>query len=100
MAAISLRLPSNLDHRLGEEARLCGQSRSELIRDALEQLLRRRQQERFMAGLVAAATALASDASARAECLEVAAEFLAADNAAMAAHDAAAMEPDPQHWWR
>jgi len=66
MAAFSLLLPGDLERRLGEEARHCGQPRSELIREALEELLRRREQERFMAGLVAAAEALASDASARA----------------------------------
>jgi predicted transcriptional regulator len=61
MAAFSLRLPHELERRLGEEARHCGQPRSELIREALEELLRRREQERFMAGLVAAAEALASE---------------------------------------
>jgi len=84
MAAFSLRLPEGLERRLGEEARHCGQSRSELIREALEELLRRREQERFMAGLVAAAEVLASDASARAESLDLAADFLPADSEALA----------------
>ena len=105
MAAFSLRLPHELERRLGEEARHCGQPRSELIREALEELLRRREQERFMAGLVAAAEALASDASARAESLDVAAVFLSADSEALALAEEAASQdqpaqPAPQPWWR
>ena len=105
MAAFSLRLPESLERRLGEEARHCGQPRSELIREALEELLRRREQERFMAGLVAAAEALASDASARAEGLEVAADFLPTDSEALALAEGAVSQgqpaqPTPQQWWR
>jgi predicted transcriptional regulator len=105
MAAFSLRLPEGLERRLGEEARHCGQPRSELIREALEELLRRREQERFMAGLVAAAEALASDTSARAESLDVAADFLPADSEALALAEVAASQDHPeqptsQPWWR
>jgi predicted transcriptional regulator len=105
MPAFSLRLPQDLERRLGEEARHCGQPRSELIREALEELLRRREQQRFMAGLVAAAEALASDASGRAEILGVAADFLPADGEALAlAEETTSLEltgqPSPQPWWR
>ena len=105
MAALSLRLPHELERRLGEEARHCGQPRSELIREALEELLRRREQERLVAGLVAAAEALASDASARAESLDVAADFLPADSEALALAEQAdsqerSGQPMPQQWWR
>jgi len=105
MAAFSLRLPEELESRLGEEARHCGQPRSELIREALEKLLRRREQERFMAGLVAAAEALASDTSARAESLDLAADFLPADSEALALAEVAVSQgqpaqPTPQPWWR
>ena len=105
MPAFSLRLPHDLERRLGEEARHCGQARSELIREALEELLRRREQQRFMAGLVAAAEALASDASARAESLDVAADFLPADCEALALAEGTTSrelsgQPSPQPWWR
>ena len=105
MAAFSLRLPDDLERRLGEEARQCGRPRSELIREALEELLRRREQERFMAGLVAAAEALASDASARVESLDLAADFLPTDSEALALAEVAASQdqpaqPAPQQWWR
>lgn len=105
MGAFSSRLPEELERRLGEEARQCGQPRSELIRQALEQLLRRREQERFMAGLVAAADALASNASARAELLDLAADCLPADREALALAEGAAAQHTPeqqtaQAWWR
>lgn len=105
MAAFSLRLPESLERRLSEEARHCGQPRSELIREALEELLRRREQERFLAGLVAAAEALASDTSARAESLDVAADFLPADSEALALAEVAVSQghpeqPTSQPWWR
>jgi predicted DNA-binding protein len=105
MAAFSLRLPHELERRLGEEARHCGQPRSELIREALEQLLRRREQERFMAGLVAAAEVLAGDASAHTESLDLSADFLTADSEALALAEEAASQdqpgqPRPQQWWR
>ncbi|MBM5797805.1 MAG: ribbon-helix-helix protein, CopG family [Cyanobacteria bacterium K_Offshore_0m_m2_072] len=92
-AAFSLRLPQELERRLGEEARHCGRPRSELIREALEQLLRSREQERLMARLVAAAEALASDPSTRAESLAVAADFLNADNEALALAEGGADAP-------
>ena len=105
MGAFSLRLPHELGRRLGEESRHCGQPRSELIREALEELLRRREQERLVAGLVAAAEALASDASARAKSLHVAADFLPTEGDALAlAEQADSQErngqPMPQQWWR
>ncbi|TVS05769.1 MAG: ribbon-helix-helix protein, CopG family [Cyanobium sp. PLM2.Bin73] len=105
MAAFSLRLPHDLERRLGEEARHCGQPRSELIREALEQLLRRREQERLMAGLVAAAEVLGRDASARAESLDVAADFLPADSETLALAEGISatdrlVQPRPQEWWR
>jgi predicted DNA-binding protein len=105
MPAFSVRLPGDLERRLGEEARHCGQPRSELIREALEELLRRREQERLVARLTAAAEALASDTSARAESLDVAADFLPGDCEALAlAEEAASQErtgqPSPQPWWR
>ncbi len=105
MPAFSLRLPHDLERRLGEEARHCGQPRSELIREALEELLRRRERERLVARLTAAAEALVSDPAARAESLDVAADFLPADSEALAlAEETASPErtgqPSPQAWWR
>ena len=66
MGALSLRLPEDLERQLSSEAQLSGQPRSQLIREALEALLKQRQRQRTEAALVAAAQALALDPSARA----------------------------------
>jgi metal-responsive CopG/Arc/MetJ family transcriptional regulator len=104
MGAVSLRLPEDLDRKLSREVRLTGQPRSQLIREALESLLSRRERERLEAAMVAAAEALASDPAARAEALAVAADFLPAENEALeraetdAGNGGADAEDGP--WWR
>ena len=104
MGALSLRLPEDLDRQLSHEAELCGQPRSQLIREALEALLLQRQRQRLEAALVAAAKALATNPAARAEALAVAADFLAAEDEAL--QDAVAGEATDDEvsqnvpWWR
>lgn len=83
-SAVSLRLPDHLEQQLSEEARLSGQPRSQLLREALETLLSQRRQERRQAALRLAAEALASDEDACAEAREMAADFLLAENEALA----------------
>jgi len=89
MAALSIRLPLELDQKLTEEATRTGQPRSQLIREALEALLAQREHERLQAALRDAATVLASDPEARQEALELAEDFLPAENEALEGH-----------WWR
>ena len=89
MAAISIRLPDDLDQKLAEEATRTGQPRSQLIRQALEALLAQRRLERGDAQLRDAATVLASDPEARQEALDLAEDFLAAENESLEGH-----------WWR
>ena len=84
MGAVSLRLPDDLERKLSQEATLSGQPRSQLIREALEDLLSRRERERVVVAMVAAAKALAADPDARAEAVAVAANFLPAENEALA----------------
>lgn len=104
MGAVSLRLPADLERKLSQEASLSGQPRSQLIREALEALLSRRERERLEAAMVAAARVLASDPAARAEALAAAADFLPAENEALeraetdAGHGGADAEDEP--WWR
>jgi metal-responsive CopG/Arc/MetJ family transcriptional regulator len=89
MAALSIRLPVELERKLMEEVTRTGQPRSQFIREALETLLAQRQRERLDAQLRDAVTALASDPQARQEALELADDFLAAENEALEGH-----------WWR
>lgn len=102
--AISLRLPEQLERKLGLEARLSGQQRSQVIREALEDLLSRRERERSVAELVAAAEALVADPEAIEESLALAHAFALAESEALAqaegcpsgtGHDDGATP-----WWR
>ena len=100
MSAVSLRLPDHLEQQLSEEARLSGQPRSQLMREALETLLSQRREERAQAALRLAAVALATDADACAEAQAIAADFLMAENEALAGAEAPANATSNEPWWR
>jgi len=57
MSAISVRLPEDIETRLAEEARLGHCPRSEIVRQAIDDYLKRRAHERFMEDLVREARA-------------------------------------------
>ncbi len=104
MGAVSIRLPDHLEQQLNVESRLSGQPRSQLMREALEALLAQRREGRAQASLRQAAVALASDAGACAEVREIAADFLMAENEALAGAEAPANETSTttsaEPWWR
>lgn len=83
MPALSLRLPEDLDHRLGDEARLEQLPRSEVVRIAIVEYLARRERERFMAELVAEAHTAYADESIRRTALEIAEEGMVPSNEAL-----------------
>jgi len=100
MAAISVRLPDELESQLTHEAELEGKARSEVAREAIADYLARRERERFMAEMVAAARALAADPAATAEALEIANDL--ADqglDAIIEAERAAGIDPGKK-WWK
>ncbi|NOV30935.1 ribbon-helix-helix protein, CopG family [Methylomonas sp. ZR1] len=101
MPAISLRLPDDVEANLKAEAQLEGKSQSEIARLAITEYLARRKRERFMAEMVAAARALANDPQARAEALQIAADFDTVDDGLdriIADERAAGIDPD-EKWW-
>lgn len=105
MAAISLRLPDDIDARLTEEARLEDLPRSEVVREAIADYLARRERERFMKEMVAAAQALAADPAASAETKELVEESVATSNEALdIAEGRKPGKPWPEElgekWWR
>ena len=104
MGALSLRLQDDLERKLSQEASLSGQPRSQLIREALEALLLHRERERAEAALVGAATALATNDEAREETLAIAADFLHAENEALALGEPGVGLNDGNSpaslWWR
>jgi predicted transcriptional regulator len=83
MPALSLRLPEELDQRLGDEARLERLPRSEVVRIAIVDYLARRERERFMAELVAEAHTAYADESVRRAALEMAEEGMTTSNEAL-----------------
>ncbi len=100
MSAVSLRLPDHLEQQLNDEARFSGQPRSQLLREALETLLSQRREGRAQAALRQAAGALASDADACEEAREMAADFLMAENGALAGAEVPANATSTEPWWR
>lgn len=100
MSAMSLRLPDDVDARLTEEARLEGRPRSEVVREAIVDYLARRERERFMREMVAAAEALASDPDSRQEMLEIAEITVDDGLATIAAEETATDAGHNERWWR
>ncbi len=105
MAAISLRLPDDLDRKLAEEADLAGRPRSEVVRDALAEYLARRERARFMAEFIAEAKKGYGDPEIRQEAIEMAEEHVALSNAALdLAEGRQPGEPWPEEpgerWWK
>ncbi len=70
MGSMSLRLTDDLENRLAEAAKIEGKPRSELVREALSDFLRRRERERFMAEMIAEAKKAYSDPEIRREAIE------------------------------
>jgi predicted DNA-binding protein len=83
MTALSLRMPGELERRLEMEARRAGVPRSEIARTAIEELLDRRERERYLAAFVAEARATYGDSKVREESLALADEALPLDNEAL-----------------
>ena len=69
------------------EARRAGVPRSEIARTAIEELLNRRERERYLAAFVAEARATYGDAKIRDESRALADEALPLDNEALEAAD-------------
>jgi predicted transcriptional regulator len=105
MAAISLRLPEDLDRKLAEEAELAGRPRSEVVRDALAEYLAQREHARFMAEFIAEAKKGYDSPEIRREAIEMAEDSIALSNEAMdLAEGRQPGEPWPEEqgerWWK
>ncbi|HSH29653.1 MAG TPA: ribbon-helix-helix protein, CopG family [Thiohalobacter sp.] len=105
MAAISLRLPEDVENRLNEEARRERRPRSEVVRQAITDYLERRERERFISELVAEAKAVYGDEARRREAIELAEDAVATGNEALdIAEGREPGTPWPEEtdekWWR
>jgi metal-responsive CopG/Arc/MetJ family transcriptional regulator len=83
MAAISLRLPDDLEARLDREAAAEGMPRSEVARTAIEEFLDRRERQRVLGAFVAETRKAYAVAEVRAEAIQLATEALPLDNEAL-----------------
>ncbi|WP_243448375.1 ribbon-helix-helix domain-containing protein [Candidatus Thiosymbion oneisti] len=102
---MSLRLTEGLEQRLAEEAKIERKPRSELVREALREFLHRREQERFMAAMVAEAKQAYGDPEIRREATAIAEECLPFDNESLDITEGRRPgEPGPEasgeKWWR
>jgi predicted transcriptional regulator len=84
MALISIRLPDEIENGLSREATRSRRSKSEIARVAIAEYLGRQERERYLAGLEAAASAIANDPGSRREVLQIAEEFLPLEEEAWA----------------
>lgn len=99
MGNLSVRLPEEVERNLERETQTSGKSRSDLVREAIGEYLTRKERERFMAKMVAAAKALYSDPEARKEGLEIAEEGLEEWLEDIEREErAAGIDPD-EKWW-
>jgi len=97
MSKISIRLPEDLENKLGEEAQRAHKKRSELAREAIADYLQRVERERFLADMRRAAQAVYADPEAVEESRQIQANFDAGDNSlerVEAEKRAAGVDPD------
>jgi metal-responsive CopG/Arc/MetJ family transcriptional regulator len=83
MPALTLRVPEALEARLDREASLEGVPRSEIVRDAIEEFLARRERNRLVDSYVQESRALYGNSAGQAEALALAEEALPFDNEAL-----------------
>jgi metal-responsive CopG/Arc/MetJ family transcriptional regulator len=98
---ISVRLPPDIERGLAEEARRTERNRSDLVREAVGEYLVRKERERFINEMKAAARALYSNPEAIAEAREIQDDFESVDTSLEqieAEERAAGIDPD-EKWW-
>jgi predicted transcriptional regulator len=100
MAALSLRLPDDLEARLNREAKAEGRPRSEVAREAIAEYLARREKERFMGELATELRQAYADTEIRREALAIA-EAAVDDglDAVVDAEQSAGIDPG-EKWWQ
>jgi len=95
MSMLSIRISRELNALLSEESRIAEEPKSSMVRTALEEYLKRRREERFIADLSRAAALSDTEAPV------IAAEALPLDNEALAlaeGRDPSAHRPEDV-WW-
>lgn len=101
MSNISVRLPPEMERGLEEEARRSDRNRSELVREAVGEYLTRKERERLIAEMKAAARTLYSNPEAGREAREIQDDFDAVDTSLeqIEAEERAAGIDPAEKWW-
>ncbi len=105
MSTLNLRLTDQIDRQLSQEAHRENRTRSEVARDALAWYLTEMEKSRFMNQLVEEAREAYSNEDIRREALEIAEEFIPAENEALDAAEGRKIgksKPGSQSekWWK
>ncbi len=96
MTSITIRLDGPLEKMLEQELRSGEKSRSDLVRDALQEYLKRHKRERFIQTMVEEMKSLSPEA--RQEGLDIAEEALPLDNEALELSEG--RPPAEERWWK
>jgi predicted transcriptional regulator len=100
MSSLSLRLPDDLDQKLAHEAAVTGLTRSEVIRQALAEHIRRQERARFITEYVQEAARGYADPALRQDAIDIAEEAVASGNEALEHAESARPDSDDGVWWR
>ncbi|MBB3189566.1 ribbon-helix-helix protein, CopG family [Halomonas cerina] len=100
MSTLSIRFPEDLERKLAEEARLAHKGRSELVREAVQEYVLRRERERFIQDMVQEMREWQDDALGREVSGELSDEMPDDDLDALirTEHDAG-VDPNAR-WWK
>jgi metal-responsive CopG/Arc/MetJ family transcriptional regulator len=100
MSTLSIRFPEDLERKLDEEARRAHKGRSELVREAVQEYVQRREKERFMQGMVQEMREWQGDDAARRESHELSDTMPDDDLDALSRTEQDAVEAPDQRWWK
>jgi predicted transcriptional regulator len=100
MSSLSLRLPDDLDQKLAHEAAVTGLTRSEVIRQALAEHIRRQERARFITEYVREAACGYSDPALRQDAIDLAEEAVAPGNEALEQAEAPGLPNSMETSWR
>ncbi|MDZ7851077.1 MAG: ribbon-helix-helix protein, CopG family [Halomonas sp.] len=100
MSTLSIRFPDDLEQRLDEEARRVHKGRSELVREAVQDYVSRREKEHFIQDMVDEMRECQGDATSPHESRELS-DALPDDDldTLIRTEGDAGVDPD-QRWWR
>lgn len=98
MISVTIRLDDTLEKMLEKELQNGEKSRSDLVRDALQEYLKRHKRERLIQAMVKEMKSLSPEA--RQEGLDLAEEALLLDNEALELSEGGQAYEAEERWWK